>query len=543
MENLPYTTITFANIRDTFGGRDNTNAIYLSDYMPGGMFSSNIDFSIEEEGSSHEIEILRGKGKMKIFNVQYINVSPTVVRISWQGSSYSSSKVIWLGGSSSIPYGVFTVDVPGMVPNSISGITLTPVSSTDKEGSASSTLSVRTLPSTLTNVTLTNVTTSGARVNWTGSGYTKVIVTWTGGGSSGYILSGTSFYDASGLAINSPYTFTVTPYNSINVPGTATAKSTTTLQTTQSDLYTFGSHTFTNAGVVGRLGPSLTAVRNSYSTLWHTDIANLNVVNGGVQVWRVPKTGVYSLTVEGASGGMSLYTVSNHSLGARVSGSVTLNQADLLYIVVGQKGGENKYQTGGGGGTFVFINSISFNNILFAAGGGGGSTHQKKGLDGGATSNGTGPGFGTDGLPGNGGVSTTTFAAGKNGGYCTGGDGRRTATGFNGSGGSGGCGLQLCNATSLFNGGLRDIRDSFVDSQGPEGGFGGGGAAGGGQSGGGGGGGGGGYSGGGAPNGHPSHSLAGGGGGSYASASVVASSFAVSTAKSNGRVVVAYVSA
>eukprot|EP00798_Chlamydomonas_sp_ICE-L_P030231 gene30231-35217_t len=75
-----------------------------------------------------------------------------------------------------------------MVPNSISGITLIPASSTDKEG-ASSTLSVKTLPSTLTNLTLTNVTTSGARVNWTGSGYTKVIVTWTGGGSSGYILS------------------------------------------------------------------------------------------------------------------------------------------------------------------------------------------------------------------------------------------------------------------------------------------------------------------------------------------------------------------
>ena len=70
------------------------------------------------------------------------------------------------------------------------------------------------------------------RVNWTGSGYTKVIVTWTGGGSSGYILSGTSFYNASGLASNSPYTFTVTPYNSINVPGTSTSQSTTTIAST-----------------------------------------------------------------------------------------------------------------------------------------------------------------------------------------------------------------------------------------------------------------------------------------------------------------------
>ena len=367
MENLPYTTITFANIRDTFGGRDNTNAIYLSDYMPSGMFSSNIDFSEEEEGSSKKIEILRGKGKMQISNVQYINVSPTIVRISWQGSNYSSSKVIWLGGSSSIPYGVFTVDVPGMVPNSISGITLTPVSSTNKEGSASSTLSVKTLPSTLTNVTLTNVTTSGARVNWTGSGYTKVIVTWTGGGSSGYILSGTSFYDASGLASNSPYTFTVTPYNSINVPGTATAQSTTTL--TGGTLMTF-----TSCGATLRLGPT---AANMLSTYGSSSSVTLGIFRG-YQNYTIPLTQSYTITCYGASGGSGTHLGGN---GGVVSSTFNLSVGQIIIVIVGQKGGLPSagfsQEGGGGGGTWVVDSATS--NLLICAAGGNGATTALKG--------------------------------------------------------------------------------------------------------------------------------------------------------------------
>eukprot|EP00798_Chlamydomonas_sp_ICE-L_P028816 gene28816-32005_t len=66
------------------------------------------------------------------------------------------------------------------------------------------------LPSTLTTVTLTNVTTSGTRVNWTGSGYTKVIVTWTGGGSSGYILSATQCLYPAGYHTGSGFTVSST---------------------------------------------------------------------------------------------------------------------------------------------------------------------------------------------------------------------------------------------------------------------------------------------------------------------------------------------
>eukprot|EP00798_Chlamydomonas_sp_ICE-L_P025528 gene25528-11176_t len=329
------------------------------------MLSSNIDFSKEEEDSSKTIEILRGKGKTQISNVQYINVSPTVVRISWQGSNFRSSKVIWLGGSSSIPYGVFTVDVPGMVPNSISGITLTPVSSTGKEGSASSTLSVKTLPSTLTNVTLTNVTTSGARVNWTGSGYTKVIVTWTGGGSSGYILSGTSFYDASGLSSNSPYTFTVTPYNSINVPGTATAQSTTTLTGSTS-------MTFTSCGATLRLGPTAANMLSTYGS---------SVTLGsfrGYQNYTIPLTQSHTITCYGASGGSGTYLGGN---GGVVSATFNLSVGQIIIVIVGQKGGlssaGNSQEGGGGGGTWVVDSATS--NLLICATGGNGATTALKG--------------------------------------------------------------------------------------------------------------------------------------------------------------------
>eukprot|EP00798_Chlamydomonas_sp_ICE-L_P000811 gene811-2211_t len=304
---------------------------------------------------------------MQISNVQYINVSPTVVRISWQGSNYRSSKVIWLGGSSSIPYGVVTVDVPGMVPNSISGITLTPVSSTDKEGSASSTLSVKTLPSTLTNVTLTNVTTSGARVNWTGSGYTKVIVTWTGGGSSGYILSGTSFYDASGLASNSPYTFTVTPYNSINVPGTATAQSTTTL--TGGTLMTF-----TSCGATLRLGPTAANMLSTYGSSSSVTLGSFR----GYQNYTIPLTQSYTITCYGASGGSGTYLGGN---GGVVSATFNLSVGQIIIVIVGQKGGLPSagvsQEGGGGGGTWVVDSATS--NLLICAAGGNGATTALKG--------------------------------------------------------------------------------------------------------------------------------------------------------------------
>eukprot|EP00798_Chlamydomonas_sp_ICE-L_P009308 gene9308-16441_t len=327
--------------------------------MPGGIFSSNIDFSQDEEGGSMKIEILRGKGKMQISNVQYINVSPSVVRISWEGLNYSSARLVWPGGSSVIPYGVFTFDVPGLVPSSNSDISFTPVSSTNKKGIDSSTLSVTTLPSTLTNVTLTNVTTSGARVNWTGSGYTKVVVTWTGGGSSGYIISGKSFYDADGLSSNSPYTFTVTPYNSLNIPGTATEQITTTLTGSTS-------MTFTSCGAKLRLGPTADQMLSAYG---------LSVTVGsyqGYQNYAIPQTQLYSITCYGALGGSGSYLGEN---GGVVSATFNLREGQIITVIVGQNGGNvgSPQEGGGGGGTWV-VNSDNSTLLICAAGGNGAIT-------------------------------------------------------------------------------------------------------------------------------------------------------------------------
>ncbi len=551
MGQIPDTTITFLNIRDTFGGRENTNVIYFLDYMPGGMLSSNIDFSQDEEGGSKKIEILRGKGKMKISNVQYINVSPTVVRIIWEGSKYSSAKVIWPGGSSSIPYGVFTFDVPGMVPNSTSGITMTPVSSTDKKG-ANSVLNVNTLPSTLTDVTLTNVTTSGARVNWTGSGYTKVVVTWTGGGPSGYILSGTSFYDVSGLSSNSPYTFTVTPYNSINVAGTAT-NSTTITTNNNVEYYTFTSFTFSNAGTTGLNGPTL-AVCKAFSTYaattWASNTTYFNMTINGVQKWTVPASRSYSFIVAGARGGTATYNTKVGGLGRIVSGTVaSLVKGDVLYIIIGQLGQDRLYQAGGAGGTFVFLNNVQLASALFVGGGGGGATHNAAALPlpGNTLTNGNtaiGTGSGTGGVNGGGGVGGAggyqTGTVGETGSSvtCTGGKGGTATNGMGGAGGGGGGGgIYSVSSTSTFLGNVGGTKGVVNDSVGGIGGFGGGGSGGVGNLGGGGGGGGGGYSGGGGGGGGAGYS-GGGGGGSYIISTATATNTNYGTNTGHGYVII-----
>eukprot|EP00798_Chlamydomonas_sp_ICE-L_P026624 gene26624-4244_t len=359
------------------------------------MLSINIDFSKEEEGSSKTIEILRGKGKMQISNVQYINVSPTVegsasstlsvktlpstltnvtltnvttsgARVNWTGSGYTKVIVTWTGGGSSgyILSGTSFYDASGLASNSPYTFTVTPYNSLNVPGTATA-QSTTMLPSTLTTVTLTNVTTSGARFNWTGSGYTNVIVTWTGGGSSGYILSGTSFYDAAGLASNSPYTFTITTYNSLNVPGTATSQSTTTLTG-------ITSMTFTSCGATLRLGPTAANMLSTYGS---------SVTLGsfrGYQNYTIPLTQSYTITCYGASGGSGTYLGGN---GGVVSATFNLSVGQIIIVIVGQKGGLPSagisQEGGGGGGTWVVDSATS--NLLICAAGGNGATTALKG--------------------------------------------------------------------------------------------------------------------------------------------------------------------
>ena len=136
---------------------------------------------------------------------------------------------------------------------------------------------------------------------------------------------------------------------------------------------------------------------------------------GSVQNYTVPD-GVNSLSITaiGAAGGNDSYYYWNTTggEGASVSGSFTVTPGEILYLMIGQKGGDNSnsyyFAAGGGGGTFVTSDVNFTTNLLLAAGGGGGA-----GADGGNNANITTNG--NDGSP-NGDYGTGSGGTGGNGG-------------------------------------------------------------------------------------------------------------------------------
>jgi len=135
-------------------------------------------------------------------------------------------------------------------------------------------------------------------------------------------------------------------------------------------LYAFTSHTFTNAGVTGYAGPTLSQLRTAYTPTWTDYTSNLNVTTQGIQEWTVPKTGSYTIEVFGAEGGQYTSTSQPTAAGARMKGTFSLTKSAVLKILVGQQGGSSTSKSGGGGGTFV---ATSANVPMIVAGGGGGA--------------------------------------------------------------------------------------------------------------------------------------------------------------------------
>lgn len=107
----------------------------------------------------------------------------------------------------------------------------------------------------------------------------------------------------------------------------------------------FTSHTFTNAGATGRIGPTLSAVRSAYSTAaWAQDTTNgwLNMIgDNGIQLWTVPKTGKY--TIDAYGGGTS-----TGGAGGRIKGDFALTKNSVLSIVCGQVSIYGTWSVGGG---------------------------------------------------------------------------------------------------------------------------------------------------------------------------------------------------
>ncbi len=272
--------------------------------------------------------------------------------------------------------------------------------------------------------------------------------------------------------------------------------STAATLTVTTGLYDFTSHTFTNAGVAGRYGPTISQCRSAYDTSpvnWDENPSFFNMTTQGIQEWIVPKTGTYRIEAWGAATEPQTYTSSysgRYGRGARMRGDFTLTEGDKLFILVGQKPVQSQFN-GGGGGTFVATGtSYTSATALIVAGGGGSyrvgydySGDWQTMLNASITTDGN-DAYAPGGTGGGGGFSTTTDGAGA--GFI--GD-------ANGGGGT--------RAFSFRNGGVGGHYSSSGDQ---DGGFGGGGHGGWGGAGGGGG-----YSGGGAAYNNP-HPPAGGGG-------------------------------
>jgi len=280
-------------------------------------------------------------------------------------------------------------------------------------------------------------------------------------------------------------------------------------------LYSFTTHTFTNAGATGRTGPTLTQLQNTYSSAsWASDTNNLDVTSTGIQLWTVPKTGSYRIEAWGAAGGETHSSRGQKGNGARMRGDFSLTKGEIIRILVGQQPPNGNVGSGGGGGSFVVKSPYNTNASILVIAGGGGCWYWDAG-SGGTTSttgqnsltSGGSPDYAmSGGSSGNGGDGSSNGPTGNQGG--AGGGGFFTAGGnlryWGAVAGTGG--------HSFTSGGLGGAYSSSqnVNYYG-DGGFGGGGASAYGP------GGGGGYSGGGGDwsNGQGWDLNSGGGGGSY----------------------------
>ena len=180
-----------------------------------------------------------------------------------------------------------------------------------------------------------------------------------------------------------------------------------------------------------------------------------------MQIWTVPYSAFYTLTLAGASGG----NASQHGgHGAVLSGILKLNKGTRLRILIGQRGVKGTMAAGGGGGTFITEENYKLLAAAGGGGGGGGLIISNAGENGQANENGSV--FG--GINGLGGIVTGTEqnSAGAGGGFY----------------GNGSCclfitSMNACMSHKCQQGGLSFMNGGFGGTGNGNGGLGGGGAA------------------------------------------------------------------
>ncbi len=190
-------------------------------------------------------------------------------------------------------------------------------------------------------------------------------------------------------------------YNNITANLTVTAE-----YTYDPSLYAFTSHTFNPGAALGQYGPTLAQCQTEYAgEVWLNDYFDMNIQ--GQQLWTVPKDGTYRITAKGAAGADESGQFGGH--GASMRGDFVLTKGDVLKIVVGQMGTTNSGDgSGGGGGSFVWTDSVGGPGKMIIAGGGGGSGEEN-------TASGKDGQAGTSALNGDGGASVAAGLAGVGG--------------------------------------------------------------------------------------------------------------------------------
>ena len=86
---------------------------------------------------------------------------------------------------------------------------------------------------------------------------------------------------------------------------------------------------------------------------------------------KIPATGRYQITAKGAKAADGKHCRGGR--GAIISAVFTLQEGDILDILCGGKSDCQGYHSGGGGGTFVSVNTRDLQGLLVVAGGGGGT--------------------------------------------------------------------------------------------------------------------------------------------------------------------------
>ncbi|XP_043914829.1 ALK tyrosine kinase receptor [Protopterus annectens] len=168
---------------------------------------------------------------------------------------------------------------------------------------------------------------------------------------------------------------------------------------------------FTTCGAIGSQGPTQTQCNNAYK---NTNVSVLVGSSGplkGVQIWRVPATDIYWISCYGAASGKGVKPSMSGSHGVVVMGIFKLEKDDILYILIGQQGGDacpntnpviqsvctgentviekeivanktvNEHAGGGGGGggaTYIFKFKDNEAIPLLIAAGGGGRAYRSK---------------------------------------------------------------------------------------------------------------------------------------------------------------------